>query len=87
MKCVKLLLNIVDFSFGDTCLLAKLIESIIMGGLLIPIIYMWWKLSLLTPWVMKKLKSTQVSELKKVMMKKKWRKGWNYYIPKGKTGG
>jgi len=25
-----------------------------MGELLIPIIYMWWKFSLLTPWVMEK---------------------------------
>jgi hypothetical protein len=35
----------------------------------------------------KNSKRTQVYELKKVMMKKKWRKGWNYYIPKGKNGG
>jgi len=54
IKCVKLLFNIVDFSFGDTCWLAKLIEFVIMGGLLMSIIYMWWKLSLLTLWVMQK---------------------------------
>ncbi len=52
MKCAKLLLNIVDFAFDDTCWLARLIEYVIMGGLLMPIIYMWWNLSLLIPWVM-----------------------------------
>jgi hypothetical protein len=31
--------------------------------------------------------STQVYKWKKVMMKKIWRKSWNYYIPKGKNGG
>jgi len=49
IKCAKLMLNIVDFSFDDICWLAKLIEYVIMGGSLMPIIYMWWKLSFLIP--------------------------------------
>ncbi len=52
IKYAMLLLNIVDSPFDDTCWLAKLIKYVIMGGLLIPIIYMWWKLSLLNSWVM-----------------------------------
>jgi hypothetical protein len=40
IKDVKLLLNILDFPIDDTCWLAKLIEYVIIGELLIPIIYM-----------------------------------------------
>jgi hypothetical protein len=40
IKYAKLMLNIVDFPFDDTCWLAKLIEYVIMGGLLMPIIDM-----------------------------------------------
>ncbi len=52
IKCAKLMLNIVDFPFDDICWVVKLIEYVIMGGLLMPIIYMWWKLSLLIPWML-----------------------------------
>jgi hypothetical protein len=40
IKCAKLMLNIVDFPFDDICWVVKLIEYVIMGGLLMPIIYM-----------------------------------------------